>query len=446
MLFRALAPTAVMVSSILGFGLAGCAGTSSPPAPSGSSGSATGNTGSSGGTGAGTGQTGNTGSTGSGTGSGSGTGAAGTGSGATGSSGATGTSGTQSTPDSGSSGQTGATGSTGSSGTTGTSGSSGSPAGDGGTDAGSVAWTCPAGPFTGSPIPSGATVTQVAGVPPSDAFNNTLYNFTTIEGPVWIGDSLFVSEFPGGNVPPSRIIQVTGTTVSVAMADAGSNGLAVDNTGALVGAVHQDGSISRFNLAAQTRTPIAGMYMGNRFISPNDLTVRSDGNIYFSDPNYQGPSGNAPQSATRVYRIAPGTNTVSVVDATLTQPNGVTLSLDENTLYVSSNDGIMTYPVMADGSTGTKGATPFSTMNVDGMGIDCAGNIYGALINTGTIVIFSPSGTEIDNGLITVANVNAVTNVAFGGADHKTLYITTQGQGTSRGLYEVQLNFPGMPY
>jgi gluconolactonase len=289
-------------------------------------------------------------------------------------------------------------------------------------------------------------VTQVAGVPPSDAFNNTLNNFTTIEGPVWIGDSLYVSEFPGGNVPPSRIIQLTGTTVSVAMPDGGSNGLAVDNTGALVGAVHADGSISRFNLAAQTRTPIAGMYMGNRFISPNDLTVRSDGNIYFSDPNYQGPSGNAPQTQTRVYRIAPGTNTVSVVDATLTQPNGVTLSLDGNTLYVSSNNGIMTYPVMADGSTGPANTPPFSTMNVDGMGIDCAGNIYGALINTGTVVIFDPTGKEIDNSAIKVANVNAVTNVAFGGADHKTLFITSQGQGTSRGLYQVQMNFPGMPY
>jgi len=233
--------------------------------------------------------------------------------------------------------------------------------------------------------------------------------------------------------------------VSVAMADAGSNGLAVDGAGVLFGAVHADGSISRFDLDAGTRTPVATSYMGNRFNSPNDLAIRSDGNIYFSDPNYQAPSSQ-PQSQTRVYRVAPGTNAVSVVDATLTQPNGVTLSLDENTLYVSSNSGIMKYPVMSDGSTGT--GTQLSSANVDGMTMDCAGNLYGALINSGgTVVVFAPDGTQIDQGMLKVTGTTQITNVAFGGPDHKTLYITAQGNGSQgQGLFKVDLAFPGMPY
>ena len=66
-----------------------------------------------------------------------------------------------------------------------------------------------------------------------DSFNNTLNNFTTIEGPVWIGDALYVSEFPGSpNPPPSRILKVTSAgEVSVAVTGSGSNGLAVDDNG-----------------------------------------------------------------------------------------------------------------------------------------------------------------------------------------------------------------------
>ncbi len=100
---------------------------------------------------------------------------------------------------------------------------------DAGAGAGGGAWTCPPGPF-GSPIPAGATAVKIAGVPPSDTFNNTLYNFTSLEGPVWIGDALYVSEYPGNpNPPPSRILKITSSgEVTVAVSDSGSIGLAVD--------------------------------------------------------------------------------------------------------------------------------------------------------------------------------------------------------------------------
>ena len=187
------------------------------------------------------------------------------------------------------------------------------------------------------------------------------------------------------------------------------------------------------------------MYMGTRFNSPNDLTVRSDGTIYFSDPNTSQTPSPTPQTQTRAYRVAPG-GAVSVVDATLTNPNGMTLSIDEATLYVSSNNGVFAYAVAADGSTGPRPTTPITTMNIDGMGIDCAGNLYGAVINTLNVVVFSPSGAMI--GMITVPGnptPQGVTNVAFGGADHKRLYITAQGSSGTQGLYQVDLNVPGMP-
>ena len=328
---------------------------------------------------------------------------------------------------------------------------------DGGRDAtgaaegGTPGWTCPAGPF-GAPIPAGATAVKVAGLPPSDTFNNTLYNFTSIEGPVWIGDALYVSEYPGNpNPPPSRILKVTSAgVVSIAVADSGSNGLAVDKNGILFGAVHEDGSISRFDLSAGMRVlpSVVSSYMGSRFNSPNDLAIRSDGTVYFSDPNFQAPSP-APQTATRVYRYTPSTSTLSVVDAMLTQPNGVTLSLDESTLYVSSNNGLQKYAVMPDGSTGPGSAfalAPNAMLNIDGMAIDCAGNLYGAVIGTANVVVLSPTGAQI-GALFSVPTTSGwVTNLAFGGDDHKTLYITTQGSSGSQGLYTVAASIPGMPY
>jgi gluconolactonase len=319
----------------------------------------------------------------------------------------------------------------------------------GAAEGGTAGWTCPAGPFG---APTASTPVKVAGMPPSDVFNNTLNNFTSLEGPVWIGGALYVSEYPGSpNPPPSRILKLDAAgAVSVAVADSGSNGLAVDKDGNLVGAVHEDGSISRFDLSTGMRVapPIVSLYMGIRFNSPNDLAIRSDGTIYFSDPNFQAPSP-APQMATRAYGFSPGSSTLSVVDATLTQPNGVTLSLDEKTLYVSSSNGIQKYSVMADGSTGPGSpfaASPNATLNVDGMALDCAGNLYGAIVGGGNVVIFSPSGAQIGS-LVSVTTTGAVvTNVAFGGSDHKTLYVTTQGSSGNQGLFKVPVSIPGMPY
>ena len=163
----------------------------------------------------------------------------------------------------------------------------------------------------------------MTGVPPSDTFNNTLNNFTTIEGPVWIGDALYVSEFPGSpNPPPSRILKVTSTgQVSVAVAIRAPTGSRWTTTGPSSARFTKTGQFSRFDLSGGVRVlpSVVSSYMGMRFNSPNNLAVRSDGTVYFSDPNFQAPSP-APQTATRVYRYTPSTSTLSVVDATISSP------------------------------------------------------------------------------------------------------------------------------
>ncbi len=310
-------------------------------------------------------------------------------------------------------------------------------------EAGAPGYVCPAGPFA-APILTGLTPAKVAGVPPSDTFNNDNDNFGIIEGPVWIGDSLYVSEIGSGNSPPpARILKVTGAgVVSVAVADSGSNGLATDRDDNLYAAVHETGSIDEFDLTTGMPTLLATGYMGARFDSPNDLTVRSSGDIYFSDPDDQAPA-TKPQTQTRLYRVAAGTRTVSVIDATLSEPNGVTLSLDESTLYVTSNGGLFRYPVAADGSVGA-GTLVTSSVNGDGMAIDCLGNLYVASINSLNILVLNPAGAQIGMISLPAGAVQSVTNVAFGGADHMTLYIT--GLGNNKGLYQVPMNVPGMPY
>ncbi|MEO6603563.1 MAG: hypothetical protein ABIQ16_27010, partial [Polyangiaceae bacterium] len=108
----------------------------------------------------------------------------------------------------------------------------GGTAGGGTAGGGNAGFKCPAGPFAAFAPPAGKA-THVAGTPPNDAFN--MNNYTNVEGPVWIGDSLYFSEMTGSSmIPPARILKIApGGVVTVAVADSGSNGLAVDGAGNL---------------------------------------------------------------------------------------------------------------------------------------------------------------------------------------------------------------------
>ncbi len=326
-------------------------------------------------------------------------------------------------------------------------------AGGGGTSGGAAGSSaaeprCPPGPYP-APVPAGASPARIEGVPPLDAFNDNGRTRTNVEGPVWIGDTLYVSEFPFTPAPVSRVLAIvpaasgTSATVAVALASCGANGLAVDAAGNLIATDHQRGAIARYPFPLGSSTPIIASFEGQRFNSPNDVAVRSDGTLYFSDPSWQAPNMH-PQPQTRVYRVAPGSAEALVIDATRSQPNGVTLSPDERTLYVAGSDGIFTYPVGEDGEV-----TPMSGVRIsgfsgsaDGLTVDCAGNLYAA---SGTrVVVLSPAGNEIAS--IAVMSAESVTNVAFGGPDHKTLFITAMGGNDQRGVFRVELAVPGLPY
>jgi gluconolactonase len=311
----------------------------------------------------------------------------------------------------------------------GTAGAGGAPA--------ATAFKCPVGPYEALNLGS-AKAARVPGAPPVDTFNTDHGN---VEGPVWIGDSLYFSEMTDGDIPPARILKLApGGQVTVAVMDSGSNGLAVDANGMLFAAVHKDGSVSQVALPGGPVTPVVSKYNGTRFTSPNDLAIRSDGTIYFSDPKYQNSAN--PQGAERLYWVTPApARTVTAVTGAPGTPNGVTLSADEKTLYVSGSE-LKKFTVNADGSLTNPMDVPGGDGG-DGMVLDCAGNLYVA--TGGNVQIIMAAGGA--SKAITVdGNGASITNVAFGGADHKTLYVTAQGNQGQRGVFSIVLNVPGFPY
>jgi gluconolactonase len=282
---------------------------------------------------------------------------------------------------------------------------------------------------------SGVTLARVEAVPLRDGFAP---GWGIVEGPAWVGDALLVSHFGGGSTPDARLYRVLADgSVSIAREDAGTNGLAVGPDGRVYGASHALGAIVAFDPSDLSAAPvtIVGTYEGARFDGPNDLVLRSDGTIYFTDPDYQAPSPR-PQRATRVYRRAPDGTLESIADD-LTQPNGVALSLDERTLFVGHAGGLVRYPLDASGAiAGPRTSIDTIRGGVDGLGRDCAGDLY--VTNDGAVVVLRPDGTELGR-----LDAPGATNVAFGGTDGRTLYVTSLGDPPM--LRQATLTVAGLP-
>jgi gluconolactonase len=257
------------------------------------------------------------------------------------------------------------------------------------------------------------------------------------EGPVWIRDALYFSDFSLGPGYPSRIRKLAADgTVSTVVEDSGSNGLAVDAHGDLVAATHKYKALSRYALADGRRTTIAGSYLGNVFDSPNDIAIAQDGTIYFTDPDFQKTAAPGGQPVTGVYRVGPD-GKVTLVDGSRPNPNGVSLSPAGDVLYVNAGDGMLrAYPIV-NGVPG-QGRDIVNGLNVpDGMAVDCHGNLYVAEHPAQRVRVFSPQGKE----LATIRTDANVTNAAFGGADGRTLYLTGAGA-----VWQIRLDVTGSPY
>lgn len=272
------------------------------------------------------------------------------------------------------------------------------------------------------------------------------------EGPVWVGDSLLFTHFSFQPGSPAEVLRFTPPNLfEVAVSpNAGVNGLAMAGDGTIIGASHLVGGLVEVDVAGNTTSTLIAEYNGSRLNSPNDLAIRADGNIYFSEPQYQAPEGLPGGNVKRFFRYAPD-GTLSVIEEWRPEdaasgpndPNGVSLSPDGNTLYLGHGGGVNVYMVNADGSVMLPGTSlPNVFHPVDGMAIDCAGNVYATDHGSGRVTVVTPDGTAIDT--ITVAG--SLTNLAFGGPQRTTLFATAGDPVAGSPLYSIELAIPGLPY
>jgi gluconolactonase len=304
----------------------------------------------------------------------------------------------------------------------------------GGSGATRIGGACLAGASYAAPVLTG-TPERIAQDTSSSANNGTY------EGPVWLAASsvLLLSDVTfAAPVNPAQMLELTPPdTIATYLADSGTNGMAVDGSGVVYACSHRVQGIVKLDTGSATLTTLVSTYDGKHFNSPNDIVIRSDGTIYFTDPDYQLGNRTSETGRKSIYRVSPS-GTVSVVDDTFEEPNGITLSPDEAILYVADYAGnvVRTFAVAADGSTG--GRRDFTSVrSPDGFGVDCLGNLYVASGSPGTVEVYSPSATKL--GSVTVAA--STSNLAFGGGDGKTLYITA-----GKALYSFDMNLPGYYY
>ena len=227
-----------------------------------------------------------------------------------------------------------------------------------------------------------------------------------------------------------------------------SNGNTVDRSGRLVSCEHGGRRVSRTEFDGRVIT-LADSYGGKRLNSPNDVVVKSDGSIWFTDPSYgidsdyEGHKAESEQKANRVYRVDPQSATVTIVADDFVQPNGLAFSPDEKILYIVDTGRthrddapahMRKFAVSDDGKL--SGGEVFADCTAglfDGFRLDTAGRIWTSAADG--VHCYDPDGTLI--GKIRVPEI--VANVCFGGEKRNYLYIC----GTTS-LYGIRLPVNGV--
>jgi gluconolactonase len=260
----------------------------------------------------------------------------------------------------------------------------------------------------------------------------TGFQFT--EGPIWLPDgSLLFSD-----IPANRIYRWTAeSNIEVWREPTGnSNGLTLDREGRLIACEHTTRRVSRTE-GDGTVITLADQYQGKRLNSPNDVVVKSDGTIYFTDPPYGIEPEEREQPCNGVYRILMD-GTIELLIDDFDRPNGLAFSPDESILYVddSPRRHVRAFDVQADGRLTNSRILadldhpqPGSPV---GMKVDEAGHLF--VTGATGIWVFEPDGTHL--GVIVTPERPA--NCAWGDADRKSLYITAR---TS--LYRIRVKVPG---
>lgn len=271
------------------------------------------------------------------------------------------------------------------------------------------------------------------------------------EGPVWFGDGRYLL---WSDIPNNRILRWDETTGKVSPFRQPSdfaNGNTRDRQGRLVTCEHGGRRVTRTGYDGKIEVLVNG-FDGKKLNSPNDVVVKSDGSIWFTDPifgilgNYEGHKAE-PELSQMVYRVDGKSGEVTVVADDILGPNGLCFSPDESLLYVVESRGvpnrkILAYEVAADGKTiankrihidAGPGGTP------DGMRSDIDGNLWcgwgmGSDALDG-VLVFAPDGTKIGR----IALPERCANVCFGGTERNRLFMAA-----SQSLYALYVNTQGV--
>jgi gluconolactonase len=262
------------------------------------------------------------------------------------------------------------------------------------------------------------------------------------EGPVWWKDGGYLLFSSIGD--SKRMKFTPGQGLSVAKEETnGANGLTRDMQGRLVACEGLTRRVTRQEHDG-SMTVIASSFQGRRLNKPNDVVVKSDGCVYFTDPwNLTYAPDQTDLSFNGVFRVTPDLGTISLLIDTLFIPNGIAFSPDESVLYIndSRRGQILAYNLLPSGMLARQTERVFADLRgsepggPDGMKVDTAGNVYCG--GSGGIYVMDPSGKKL--GRI-VHGQPQTTNMAFGGDDFKTLYFTSRTT-----LNAVKVKIAGCP-
>jgi gluconolactonase len=279
---------------------------------------------------------------------------------------------------------------------------------------------------------------EFARIVPADASIEKLatdMKFT--EGPVWSdqdGGFLLFSDIPTHHI--NRWDEKTGLSVYREQSN-NTNGNTRDAEGRLISCEHQTRRVTRTEKDGATITVLADKFEGKRFNSPNDVVVKSDGTVWFTDPPYGLPKGEQKElDKNYVFRLDPKTNQVKPVITDCDMPNGLAFSPDGKKLYVADSGKprhIRVFNIAADGAvTGGEVFCKIDNGAPDGIRVDPVGRLFSSAKDG--VQIFSEKGDLIGKILLP----ESCANLCFGGKEKNELYMTA-----SKSLYRIKLTTTG---